>query len=148
MADTDLIEVIRQAWGWTGIEPVTVIGDNEFGNLLIEDEMGQYWRLCPEECYCKVIASDKQALEALSADQEFLDDWYMRPLVDLARELCGPLSAGRKYGLRTPGVLGGQYGGDNLGTSTQAEIVRFSGAIAKQIKDLPDGAAIQFKHGS
>jgi hypothetical protein len=140
-----LVEEIRQHWGWVGIEPVEVVGENDFGNLIIKDEDGKYWRLCPEDCYCKVIAASRAELDALSIDQEFLQDWYMSSLVSLANDQCGPLTEGRKYCLKIPGVLGGTYGGENVATAPQVELVRFSGDIARQIEELPDGAQITLR---
>lgn len=140
-----LVEEVRQSWGWVGIDPVEVVGENDFGNLIIKDEDGRYWRLCPEDCYCKVIAANRTELDALSTNQDFLEDWYMAALVSLANDLCGPLSEGRKYCLKIPGVLGGAYGGDNLATAPQLELVRFSGHIARQIEELPDGAQIKLR---
>ena len=140
-----LVEEIRQSWGWVGIEPVEVVGENDFGNLIIKDEDEKYWRLCPEDCYCKVIASNRAELDALSTSQDFLRDWYMASLVSLANDQCGPLSEGRKYCLKIPGVLGGAYGGDNLATEPQVELVRLSGDIARQIEELPDGAQIKLQ---
>jgi hypothetical protein len=140
-----LVEEIRQSWGWVGIEPVEVVGENDFGNLIVKDEDGKYWRLCPEDCYCKVIAANRAELDVLSIDQEFLRDWYMTDLVSLANNQCGPLSKGRKYCLKVPGVLGGAYGGDNLATAPQIDLVRLSGHIAHQIHELPDGAKIDLR---
>jgi hypothetical protein len=140
-----LLDEIRQYWGWAGIEPVDIVGENDFGNLIVEDEEGKYWRLCPEDCYCEVVAGSREELGRLQTDQEFLQDWYMRDFVALANDLCGPLSQGRKYCLKIPGVLGGAYGRDNLATAPLVELVRLSGDIARQIKDLPDSAQIRLR---
>jgi hypothetical protein len=56
----DLVTTIQDAWGWVGIKPAQILGDNSFGNLLIKDEVGLYWRLCPEDLYCKVVAIPAQ----------------------------------------------------------------------------------------
>jgi hypothetical protein len=138
-----LLDEVRNAWGWVGIEPVDLIEDNDFGNLIIKDVRGQYWRLCPEELYCEVVASSREKLDRLAKDREFLSDWYMRGLVDQAFQRLGALAPGRKYCLKIPGVLGGEYGGDNLGTISFDELIRASGYIAQQIADLPDGASIK-----
>lgn len=69
----------------------------------------------------------------------------MAALVSQANDQCGPLSEGMKYCLKIPGVLGGAYGGDNLATAPQVELVRFSGDIARQIEELPDGAQIKLQ---
>jgi hypothetical protein len=141
----NLVDEIRQSWGWVGIEPIEVVGENDFGNLIIKDEDGKYWRLCPEDCYCEVIANNRSELDQLSTDQEFLHDWYMSALVSLANDKCGPLTEGRKYCLKIFGVLGGDYGADNLATAPQVEIVRFSGDIGRQIKDLPVGSQVKLR---
>lgn len=138
-----MIEEIRESWGWIGIDPVEVVGENDFGNLMIKDAHGKYWRLCPEDLYCKVVANSRVELNELSKNQDFLHDWYMRALVEQAKEKLGPLQDGRKYCQKIPGVLGGEYGGENLGTVPLSELVRFSGDLARQIKDLPDGVQVK-----
>jgi hypothetical protein len=140
-----LLEEIIQSWGWTGIKPIQVVSENSFGNLIVEDEIGQYWRLCPEDCYCEVIADSREKFDLLSVDQSFLEDWCMRPLVAKAEEICGPLNESRKYHFRIPGILGGEYGGSNLVTIDQIEQIRFSGDTARQIQNLPDGVQIELK---
>ena len=139
----ELIAIVEGAWGWTGLKPDQVVGDNDFGNLMIKDQSGRYWRLCPEDLYCKVIASSKAELDQLSQDQEFLHDWHMTELVRQARERLGPLRPGFKFCLKIPGTLGGQYGGDNLATISLSGLVKASGYIAQQIEKLPDGAQIK-----
>jgi hypothetical protein len=69
----------------------------------------------------------------------------MATLVSLANDKCGALTEGRKYCLKIPGVLGGEYGSDNLATAPLVELVRMSGDIARQIKELPDGAQIKLQ---
>jgi len=140
-----IIQEIRDSWGWVGIEPLSVVGENDFGNLMIEDVEGKFWRLCPEDVYCEVVASDRGDLDRLSQDQDFLEDWYMQALVEQARKGLGELAEGKKYRLVIPGALGGEYGISNIKTAPLVELVRFSGDLAKQIKDLPDGAEIQLR---
>jgi len=138
-----LLNEVRSAWGWAGIEPVELIDDNDFGNLILKDVHGKYWRLCPEDLYCTVVASNRDELEHLATNQEFLSDWYMRALVDQAFQRLGALANGRKYCLKIPGVLGGEYGGDNLGTITFEELIRVSGDLARQISGHQDGTCIK-----
>lgn len=138
-----LLDEVRSAWGWVGIDAVDLIDDNEFGNLILEDANGQFWRLCPEDLYCEVVASSREELDRLAKDQDFLRDWYMRDLVDQAFQRLGALAPGRKYCLKIPGVLGGEYGGANLGTISFYELISASGHIAQQIADLPDGTSVE-----
>lgn len=141
----DLISEIRKSWGWVGIEPIQVVGENDFGNLIIRDVEGKYWRLCPEDVYCEIIARNQQELGVLAQDQEFLVDWNMQALVDAAKVNIGPLSENRKYCLVIPGVLGGAYDISNIRSVPLIELIRFSGDLGKQICDLPEGAQIELK---
>jgi hypothetical protein len=141
----NIVTDIEEAWGWVGIRPEEIVGENDFGNLMIRDVQGHYWRLTPEDLSCEVIAQTRAELDRLSVDQEFLGDWYMRPLVEKAREQCGPLPEGRKYCLKIPAALGGEYDGDNLATISLVELIRASGHLARQIKDLPDGAKVSLR---
>ena len=141
----NIIQEIKESWGWVGIDPVEVVGENDFGNLMIKDSVGSYWRLSPEDVYCEIVATNREELDNLSTDQEFLEDWYMQALVEQASERLGVLTEGQKYCLVTPGVLGGEYAISNINTAPLHELIRFSGHIAKQIKDLPDGAEIQLR---
>ena len=127
----ELTDLIAHAWGWTGIRPSEVVGENDFGNLMVRDVDGKYWRLCPEEL--------------LSADQTFLHDWYVSALVEQARAVAGPLGPGQKYCLKIPGPLGGEYGGSNLASISLEELIEASGYIAHQIEGLPDGAKVELR---
>lgn len=141
----NIIQEIRESWGWVGLDPVGLVGENDFGNLMIEDSQGRFWRLCPEDLYCEVVAKNREDLDRLSKDQEFLKDWYMQALVELASQHLGPLNKGTKYCFVTPGVHGGEYAISNIKTASLTALVRFSGDLARQIKDLPDGANIQLQ---
>jgi len=140
-----LTEYVERAWGWTGIRPVEVVGENDFGNLIVRDVGGLYWRITPEDLDCEVVAHDRAELDAMSRDQGFLRDWYMSALVEDARGRFGPLAPGRKYCLKIPGVLGGEYGGDNLASISLVELIEASGHLAQQTKSLPAGTQVQLR---
>jgi hypothetical protein len=67
----DLISEIRSAWGWVGIDPHEVVGENDFGNLIIKDTDGKYWRMCPEDVYCEIVANNRDELDKLSQDPDY-----------------------------------------------------------------------------
>lgn len=138
-----LIEEIARGWAWAGLKPTEIVGENDFGNLIIKDIAGSYWRLCPEGLCCNRVANNRAELDALSQNQEFLQDWYMESLVRKARYKLGPLRPGYKYCLKTPSVLGGQYEENNMAIISLHELVAISGYLAKEIDDLPNGAQIR-----
>ena len=141
----NLIREIKESWGWIGIDPVEIVGENEFGNLMIRDVDGNYWRLCPEDVYCEIVARNKEELKSLSRNQEFVEDWKMQALVEAAKGKCGSLPEGKKYHLVIPGVLGGEYAASNINMAPLVELIRFSGDLAAKIKDLPEGSQVKLE---
>ena len=140
-----MLDVVRTAWNWTGLDPAEVVATNAFGNLIVRARDGAIWRICPEELSCQAIAANDEEYQALLADEEFRIDWEMRALVKLAYETLGPLEPDRCYCLKMPSVLGGAYEAENLGTNSRLELVSFAGDIGEQIKDVPDGGRVEIR---
>lgn len=138
-------EDICKAWGWKGIESAEVVAVNKFGNVIFTDQAGKYWRICPEELECKVIADSAASYEQVLNDPEFRQDWEMTRLVDIAEAKYGIQPVHRCFCLKMPGILGGAYELENIGTIRIGELIRFSGDVANQIKDLPPGSKIELK---
>jgi len=121
--------------------PARIRYTNAFGNVLVEDEGGQFWRICPEELSCAPLGTSVDELQALQSST----DWRMERLVALATASLGTPADGRCFCLKIPAALGGKYEVENFGTVTVQELVAFSGDVAFQIKDLPNGAQVEFK---
>jgi hypothetical protein len=131
-------EIIQNAWGWMGFIVKEIIEENEFGNVIFKTETGEYWRICPEEVYCKMIAPDIQAYRVAMYDNAFKEDWAMAKFVEMAKEKHGELLSGFKYCLKLPGVFGGEYNIENMGIVEYQTLIEFSGEMAKKIKDIPE----------
>lgn len=140
-----LVGIISNAWGWNGLEPEAVVDSNAFGNVIVLDVQGRYWRIIPEHWSCEPIASSKDEYVRLRADPSFARDWEMTSLVRLASDMLGPLPQGRCYCLKTPAILGGTYIAPNIGTITLEELLSFAGDGARQIDGLPEGTEVQIK---
>jgi hypothetical protein len=141
----DLIETIRDAWGFTGLEPRAIVDVNAFGNVLVEGMDGRFWRICPEELSCVPVAAAREELERVRGTEAFREDWAMQPLVELALDTLGPASGTRCYCLKIPAAFGGAYEPPNFGTIGVAELLGAAGCIAEQIDRLPDGTEIELE---
>lgn len=130
----NILETVKQYWGWTGIEPEKLIAENEFANLIIQDVEGRFWRLCPEDLYCDPIADDKDEYNELVKDEEFNQDWFMEVMVHKATEKFGQLEDGKKFHLLEPGALGGKYAVFNIKPIEFERIIKFSGELAHKIQ--------------
>ncbi len=140
-----VLNEVREAWAWVGIEPEEIVTHNEFGNLIIKDAEDKFWRLCPEDIYCKVVANSIKEYNELINDEEFVEDWFMATIVAEAKESLGELGPDEKYHLSVPGILDGDYSGENVVKAPLLEMIRFSGDLGKRIDELADGTEIKFK---
>lgn len=140
-----MIAEINKAWGWKGFTAIEIVRANDFGNVIVKADQDEYWRICPEEISCEKIANSESELDRLLHDSEFIADWDMANLVEMARAEVGELGKQEKYCLKIPAVLGGRYEKENLGKISFAELILFSGDLGFQIKDLKDGQKIKLK---
>ncbi len=124
---------------------VEVMGQNEFGNFLLRDQDNAYWRICPEELSCEIVANNLAEFSKLLEDEEFLLDWEMSALVELARQCVGLLKNDRVYYLVIPAVLGGEYDESNIRSVPLSELISLTGDWAREIANLPDGAKVQIR---
>src|SRR5215475_3682965 len=111
---SNLLQAISEGWAWRLGKPVEVVATNRFGNAIVRNEAGQYFRIIPEEWQCELLAASAVDLEEKRQQPEFIHDWEMLPLVVRAEAAHGPLAEGQVYYLVVPGVLGGKYAEENI----------------------------------
>ena len=138
-----MIAEINKAWNWKGFNATEIIRTNEFGNVIFKTDKNEYWRICPEEISCEKIAESESEFNKISSDSEFIEDWEMTNLVNIAKLELGELKENEKYCLKMSPVIGGKYEKSNLGKISFAELIAFSGDLGFQTKDLKDGQKIK-----
>jgi hypothetical protein len=92
------------------------------------------------------IAENKFEFEVLKNESDFIQDWEMDNLVELAKSKLGELKGGEKYCLKIPAVIGAEYAQENLGKITFSELIRMSGYLTNQIKDLEVGQKVELEY--
>ncbi len=138
-----LIAAIAEGWSWKLGKPVAVVATNRFGNAIVENEDGHYFRIIPEEWQCELVARSPTELEEERKKEEFVRDWEMRAIAVRAEASQGPLAEGQVYCLVIPGLLGGKYAEDNIRKISLRELLSYSGDMAHQMEGLPDGAQVK-----
>lgn len=126
-------------------EGIEIVERNEFGNFIVLGEDQAYWRICPEELTCEVVAGSQPDYLQLVESEDFQMDWNMTNLVQLARTHLGRLKEGWAYYLVVPATFGGRYYEANIRSVPLEELIGHSGDWALAIKDLPDGAQIELR---
>jgi hypothetical protein len=140
-----ILETIREAWSWIGLNPAEVVYINLFGNLILKDVDGIFWRICPEALTCQKIATDLNKFTELWRDENFQFDWKMGKMVEIAEKKLGLLQKDECYCFKLSPVVGGTYDAANLAKISVKELIAFSGDFAEQIKAVPDGGQIKIK---
>jgi hypothetical protein len=66
-------------------------------------------------------------------------------LLHLWQEKNGALPIGARFMPKLPFVLGGKYSLDNLYALSAVSGMRSRGNLARQLKEVPDGARVEFR---
>src|SRR5256885_12066323 len=89
-----LLDAVAEGWGRKPGRPVAIISTNRFGNAIVQNEQGQFFRIMPEEWECELLASSAEELEQTRKSDDFIRDWEMTALVERAQTFLGPLEEG------------------------------------------------------
>jgi hypothetical protein len=138
-----LLETIKASWGWTGLNPASLMAINRFCNVIVEDAEGQLWRIKPEDVSCERIAKQASEFAMLLGDPEFREDWEMGNLVAASQQRWGVPGEGQGFQLVTPSILGGVYAVENVRIAAIDSILSVAGEIARQLQALPDGTKVK-----
>jgi hypothetical protein len=138
-----LLEAIAEGWSWKVGKPVAIVATNRFGNAIVKNADGHFFRIMPEEWQCELLAISPAQLEEERKKEEFIRDWEMTAIVVRAEAALGPLAEGEVYYLVMPGVLGGKYAEENIRKISLREVLACSGSMAKQMEGLPDGTQVK-----
>jgi hypothetical protein len=136
---------IADGWGWAVSAPVALLDINSFGNVIICDSTGRYYRIIPEDLECRFLTEDDKELQRIRESEAFKTDWAMQPLFLNCEAELGPLADGQCYHLVTPSVLGGAYSVENVRKISITDWLGGAGSLARQIQGLSNGTKVVIK---
>jgi hypothetical protein len=141
-----VLEALKAGWGWTEIEFAEVQHVSPMGHLLLSDADGCFHYLDPELQTIEALGNEEAARAHFAMD-ETKKVWQAASLVEAARERLGECPEGSVYSLTPLALLAGDYSPDNLWIISLEELIRFTGDVARQTKDLPDGTEYRIEIG-
>ncbi|WP_379554393.1 hypothetical protein [Qipengyuania sp. DGS5-3] len=139
-----LAETINENWGWTGITVERVRAQSPMGHLLISDAEDQFFYLDPDGMAIVPLGGREDAQAHLD-EPEANQLWWGGDLVARAREILGEPPEGSVFTLTPHAMVAGEYAPENMCILPLEEVVAFSGMVAQQLKDLPEGAQFELK---
>ena len=139
-----LIDTINESWGWREIVFTQVHAISPMGHLVLCDRDEQFYYLDADGMEIVPLGSRDDA-EAHLAVKEANELWWGGSLVQKARAKLGEPPEGSVYPLKPHAMVEGRYEVDEMCILPLEEVIRFSGTVAEQIRDLPDGTNIRFE---
>src|SRR5205807_1013849 len=95
----------------------------------------------------EAVAHGKAQFQQWLADPEKTGLWFGETLVDQLREAGVVLGPAECYSYQVLPMLGGEYRPDNFRVQDVVTHFRVWGPIHEKLKDLPDGAQVEFVVG-
>ncbi|WP_159983362.1 MULTISPECIES: hypothetical protein [unclassified Novosphingobium] len=138
------LHALRSAWGWTGVEFAEVVAHSLMGHMLVTDTAGLFHYLDPD-LGTVTLLGDEAAAQAHMALDETKVIWRADKLVDAALVRLGAPVIGEVFSLTPQALVAGDYAPENLIRIDLVDLIYLSGDIARQTRDLPDGAHINLK---
>lgn len=139
-----LVEAVNEGWGWTGLTAARVVAQSPMGHLVLSDAEGRFFYLDPDGMAIIPLGSEAEAQAHLASD-EAKELWFGGALVVEGRKRFGEPPEGSVFTIKPHAMIEGRYEPESLCVMPLDELIRFTGDVAQQIKDLPDGSQIQLK---
>jgi hypothetical protein len=139
-----VIDALRDGWGWTGIDFGEIHAVSPMGHVLFSDKEGCFHHLEPEVMTVTALGGEAAAA-AHFADPDVKLAWQALGLVEPARERLGECPEGFVYSLTPMALIEGDFKPENVWIVSLEELIRFSGDMAHQTKDVSDGSQIRIR---
>ncbi|KPH65840.1 hypothetical protein ACLIMP_05840 [Novosphingobium aerophilum] len=138
------LHALKVAWGWTGVDFAEEVAHSLMGHMLLIDREGIFHYLDPDLLSLSRLG-DEAAAQAHMALDETKAIWRADALVDAATQRLGFTATGEVYSRTLSAILSGDYGHENLVRIDLVDLIYLTGDLARQTRDLPDGARVQLK---
>ncbi|WP_395393482.1 hypothetical protein WBP07_00630 [Novosphingobium sp. BL-8A] len=138
------VNALNTAWGWTGVEFAEIVAHSLMGHMLVTDRAGAFHYVDPELGMVTLLGDEAAARDHMAQD-ETQAIWRADALIDAATKRLGFNALGEVYSLTLPALIAGDYAPENLIKIDFVKLIYLTGDLARQTRDLPDGAAVQLK---
>ncbi|MBL7934854.1 MAG: DUF1851 domain-containing protein [Bacteroidia bacterium] len=144
LKSVDLNDLLS-SWRWLVQNPKQVIIVSTLGDLFtIENDNSIHWLQTDLGTYSKVAENLEEFYDMLGYEEN-IDNWFLPLLNEKLITAKKPLKANEIYSCIKPTILGGVLSPENIHVVNMSVHFAFTGALHEQIKDLPDGTAVNIK---
>lgn len=139
-----LLDAINSGWSWSGTTIAEVHRVSPMGHMVLSDTEGRFYYLDTDGMQLTILG-DKSAADAHMSQPDVCELWSGGELVKSARARLGDPAVGYVFTLSPLNWIDGDYRAENMVILPLSEVAFLSGDLARQLKDLPDGAQVQIK---
>jgi hypothetical protein len=132
-------------WRWLIQESHRPLFATALGDLFLTDPDGRVLWLDMGDGQLQQVAASPAEFERAAADPDKNSLWFGEVLVDQLRAAGKVLGPGECYCYLQLPMLGGEYDPANFRVYDVVTHFRVWGPIHEQLRDLPDGATVQFE---
>ncbi len=115
------------------------------GDVFLQNDTGEIIWLMTGSAELEKVADSYEQFQSKLQNDDLVSDWFLIRVIAELKAQGNELDPGNLYGFKMLPTLGGEYEPENF-EQTDIEVhFSMSGQINFQIKDLPDGAEVNFK---
>lgn len=142
----EALHQLREHWSWLVADTFQPFMASASGDVFLEaPDLSIHW-LDTGQGKIELIANcQEEFLSKLRSDNGV--EWLLSPVIDELLAAGVSLEPDQCFAYKVLPILGGTYTPNNMVPMKASEWYGFSGHVHRQIKNLPDGAKVQFSVG-
>ena len=138
----NIIAGALEAWGWIGLDGLTVIAVSAFGEPFFRDTQGAIHQLDTLDGKLTNVAASLPEFTALLQEVAGSDEMLLAGLVVGARDRGLILAPGECYDFKIAPILGGEITVDQMETMSFLVKLHIAGQLHDQVRHLAPGTKI------
>lgn len=138
----DMIAGALEAWGWIGLDGLTVIAVSAFGEPFFRDAQGTIHQLDTLDGKLNGVAGSLSEFTAILQEQAARDELLLAGLVLGAAGRGLILAPGECYDFKIAPILGGEISAEQIETISFLVKLHIAGQLHDQVRHLAPGTKI------
>ncbi len=142
--DIDLKDICS-CWQWILQDMKGVVLISKMGDMFLIGIDGFIYWLQTDSGDLSKIADTLEHFESMLQNEQNIDNWFLPLIIEKLVGAGKSLQKNQVYSYKVMPIIGGEYSIENIEPVDISVHFAFSGQIAQQIQNLPDGTKVKIK---